>query len=105
MKQREIKFRVWNLRTKEFTYFNLTDDLRFLKNEAIGINYIYQYTGLNDKNGKEIYDGDIIQFEDERGIQRDEVIFESGRFEARKQTKRGLIFSEVIGNIYENPEL
>jgi uncharacterized phage protein (TIGR01671 family) len=92
-----------------------------------------QYTGLCDKNGKEIYEGDILRFDDtgEEGYEYKEgfdfinmavVIWHAGRFELDNfaSTNSGVldemnhcqedfifVFSgaEVIGNIYENPDL
>jgi hypothetical protein len=63
-------------------------------------NILMQCTGLLDKNGVEIYRGDIIEFPDgDIG----EVIFDNGMF----CTTVGCFIPniEVIGNIYENPEL
>jgi len=86
---------------------------------------IGQYTGLHDENGKEIYEGDIIDFSYDmfvgnfntfvaKGI----VIFEEGAFyvqclENERLTKNEsyLLYTinidtiEIIGNIYENPKL
>jgi uncharacterized phage protein (TIGR01671 family) len=69
-----------------------------------------QYTGLHDKNGTEIYEGDIIRDNDYELWQ---VYFEDGSFLARcvdYDVSEFLIeftpeYCEVIGNIYKNPEL
>ncbi|KQL20496.1 YopX family protein [Cytobacillus solani] len=66
-----------------------------------------QYTCLKDKNGKEIYEGDIIALPYKRtfpelGLQNHTVIFKNGYFSCSDYNTYA---SEVIGNIYENPEL
>lgn len=89
---------------------------------------LMQYTGLKDKNGKEIYEGDIVKYKDENcekcGISHKksaEVIWHEMGFWAlsgglgqlsvnRSNIEKGSIieqfnYLEIIGNIYENPEL
>lgn len=69
---------------------------------------LMQFTGLLDKNGKEIYEGDIVRcrlFNGDNHTFNYEVRFEDGAFKAHgyKLTNNDQI--EIIGNIYENPEL
>jgi uncharacterized phage protein (TIGR01671 family) len=74
--------------------------------------YVREYTRLKDKNNKDIYEGDIVlTFTDDKT--KAEVIFMGGSFNFCTKNKDGLYFVwkymkseiEVIGNIYENPEL
>ena len=118
---REIKFRVYSTfhDKKELIYLNkfTSKDLKSCDNWKV-----MQYTGLNDKNGKEIYEGDIIRVNDYRdGDRTYEVIFEKGCYwgnciytpritTPQKTLLCDLDFfvhqsQEIIGNIYENPEL
>ena len=100
---REIKFRAWNDSSNSFyTDIKLLSTLAFFEGEGVvnvfDDNLIFeQYTGLKDKNGKEIYESDIIQFnfgeKSKEGIINSLVIFENGCFMYRtypsKQVKVG----------------
>ena len=122
---RLLKFRVWD---KELNKFDSPNVHHLIKNNAIlsiGLNLdiqkicgdgrfvIQQYTGLKDKNGEEIYEGDIVkatsdQYENENFVGK--VIFDEGCFLTwiNKNDIRGIWGEddiEVIGNIFETPEL
>lgn len=88
-------------------------DLVYIENESGNLK-LMQYTGLKDKNGKEIYEGDIVMtpnynYDPSKGdnpMVLSEIRYVDGAFVAddllreHKQDDR-----EIIGNIYENPEL
>jgi len=96
---REIKFRAWNNAEKKM--YPEVEDIR----ERYEI-YLMQYTGLKDKNGQEIYEGDILKFNTKGG---NEMIYEvkwRGKgFKPTRMSEDNQEEIEIIGNIYENPEL
>ena len=74
------------------------------KKYAITEETVGQYTGLKDKNGKRIFEGDILSIWNDRN---DVVVYEDGAFimEDTEIPMRFAIKFEVIGNIHDNPEL
>lgn len=68
---------------------------------------IGQFTGVLDKNGKEIYEGDILEIKDEGVVFTKVVGFNNGMFGAGNYTLAfyGEDNIEIIGNIHDNPEL
>lgn len=105
---REIKFRAWDgkrMTTSGIMFNTSTGFLEVPKEGSFGSTltmpyYLMQFTGLKDKNGKEIYEGDHF------GEPAYPVEFFDGAFfhegELLRDTCGGM---EVAGNIYENPEL
>lgn len=117
---REIKFRAWDYEAKKMMdWVTLAPRIYEIyghdKNDNATSLEFMQFTGLLDKNGKEIYEGDIVKTHFDKTDQYEaydeigEVCFEALRWtiEDRRHGKNNRFYehSEVIGNIYENSEL
>jgi uncharacterized phage protein (TIGR01671 family) len=133
---REIKFRAWHKIEKRMIYHN---PILSVGNPIITFNgnvyergklldndiEIMQYAGLKDKNGKEIYEGDIVKFlfNETEGYEIGEVRYGKNSPSFGFYVKKDNVFSpitnfisgtlcmvaeydfEIIGNIYENPSV
>ena len=131
MENSRFKFRVWN-KEKQKLYF--WEDLEKTKGNNSFYwcmlqaqndeknNILMQCTGLKDKNGKLIYEGDIVQFYDDGILKTMKIVWDNDEldFKAIGLKKSVECYEldflylgyikkednlEVIGNIYKNPEL
>lgn len=122
MKQnRVIKFRAWDAESKEMIWvqgltFEYTTGPVVIGNlgenwkEDLGKLPVMQFTGLHDKNGKEVYEGDVLQddYGNNSEVAWSEVASGWVRMDDVKEVRITVYpfpMYEVIGNIYENPEL
>ena len=122
---REIKFRMWHKKSKKMfdvESINFKDrslnmwnsGMYTLSTFSLDDVILMQYTGLHDKNGKEIYEGDIVKALISGRWFVGKVIYEHSGFTIDVMNnkelefgRRGIIehWTEVIGNIHDNPEL
>ena len=125
---RQIKFRVWDKDIKDWILFD-GHDINVIAKTGYEFHYRniewVQFTGTTDKNGKEIYEGDILELGEPKVLRsslNDEVTympiggsgsllkvyFENGCFRTKEGVLEDILSwhnSFVKGNLYENPEL
>jgi len=122
---REIKFRAWDKDLEIMVYQGDDNDSGFFIFPWTHNAPVMQYTGLKDKNGKEIYEGDILSKHDLRDTKLGEINYEviyytdyagfalaglSDDGTERYISRIGVEFGntkdlEIIGNIYQNKDL
>lgn len=125
IKMREIKFRAWDKEQKEWVKYSITDNIPIFchntsrwRTDKAGERFVLsQYTGLKDDNDREIYEDDIIKavsFAKPIGIVKYSDENQAFIFNDLDKKYRGYSTAlmnqfddgfEILGNIYENPEL
>jgi uncharacterized phage protein (TIGR01671 family) len=113
---RPIEFRAWFKKSKEMFKVDCINfksrTITLIRRQMAGMwsfedIELMQFTGLLDKNGKKIFEGDIVHFIDGNyQVSWCEIRYGGGYCAISENNHRQLTAEiEVIGNIYENPEL
>lgn len=120
---KDIKFRVWDKVSEKMYDVGMLDfitghivcsekdNYKELVNDSSEMVVLMQYTGLKDRNGDEIYEGDIIEYlyKDNFGI-IGTIEYSSDSYHIVVEKEYGDLYGfnlkiGIIGNIHENPEL
>ena len=106
---REIKFRA--LVNGTWQYWEVPNGIGLENGDLFRKDTIGEYTGLKDKNGMEIFEGDVLRYETTQGLSGPEHTWHGPLVVEWKSYGWQPFFGqmpercEIIGNIYENPEL
>jgi uncharacterized phage protein (TIGR01671 family) len=112
---RKIKFRAWDANYKKMFYAG--DNSTFADTtgrllDSFPDEHLMQFIGLKDKNGKEIYEGDVVHIGFKKDFETGTVLFQNGSYlvdcnhPGKTVLGRGSEnYCEIIGNRYEHPEL
>ena len=111
---KELKFRAWDGKKmiEDVIPVSETDivELFEYEHQVTEVEAVEQYTGLKDKNGKEIYEGDIVELDwyvrnDKSYRVKEKVVFNDMGARLGNDRIRNCSNVEVIGNIHENDYL
>ena len=116
MQQRPIKFRAWDTDKKVMNpYVTIIEGMVLLTPAKPENQIVMEFTGLLDKNGNEIYEGDIVRYEFTDTVEVGVVGWNAERARWGFTSSDGVNYgisqqdivkrAEFIGNIHENPDL
>ena len=111
---KELKFRAWDGKKMIYDVIPASEasivELFEYEHQVTEVEAVEQFTGLKDKNGKEIYKGDIVEYDwyvrnDKSYRVKEKVVFDDMGARLGNDRIRNCSNVEVIGNVHENADL